>query len=38
LQLIPVIGIGLGLLPSQNISLPAFIKKETTDIVQEELK
>jgi uncharacterized protein (TIRG00374 family) len=38
LQLIPVIGIGLGLLPSQKISLPAFIKKETTEIVQEELK
>jgi hypothetical protein len=38
LQLIPVIGIGLGLLPSQNISLPAFIKKETTEIVQDELK
>jgi hypothetical protein len=38
LQLIPVIGIGLGLLPSQKISLPAFIKKETTQIVQEELK
>jgi len=34
LQMIPVIGIGLGLLPSQNISLPAFIKKETTEIVQ----
>jgi uncharacterized protein (TIRG00374 family) len=38
LQLIPVIGIGLALLPSQKISLPAFIKKETTEIVQEELK
>lgn len=38
LQLIPVIGIGLVLLPSQKISLPAFIKKETTEIVQEELK
>jgi hypothetical protein len=34
LQMIPVIGIGLGLLPSQKISLPAFIKKETTEIVQ----
>ena len=38
LQMIPVIGIGLGLLPSQNISLPAFIKKETTEIVQKDLK
>ncbi|MCG6537032.1 MAG: flippase-like domain-containing protein, partial [Syntrophales bacterium LBB04] len=36
LQLIPVIGIGLGLLPSQKISLPAFIKKETAEIAQEE--
>jgi uncharacterized protein (TIRG00374 family) len=38
MQMIPVIAIGLGFLPSQKISLPSFIKKETTEIVQEELK
>lgn len=36
LQILPVVAIGLGLLPSQKISLPDFIKKETKEIVQKE--
>jgi hypothetical protein len=37
LQVLPVIIIGLALLPSQKISLPAFIKKEETEIAKEGL-